>query len=773
MATTKVRRSHPSASPLASITTSTDDSRRTDSSIVDGDEEETKDDLPESLIKLFRFASTNGNICHLLDEGVVARIGVDAVRQWEIDDSSRESWLNQANRALSIACQEDEEGSDGEKTYPFDGASNVHYPMLTTASQQFAARAYPALVRGDKVVGVKVFQPPTAQPSVLEQAKAAPQPVNQQQAIEASVKLQAANVAEQKETLENQAKASRAERVKHYLNWTVFYKMTDWEGETDQLLHQAPIVGAGFKKVYYSQDGLQSDYISSTRLTVHNDTKSIYRSPRITWDFDAYPYEIDQKQRSGEYNEDVNLSRSSDDPEEPRQLIEQQRFEDLDDDGYLEPYNVTIDVREKKVLRIEPAYTLDDIVINEIEKKVIKIDRWLGYSEFFFLPDPKGRYYGIGFGRLLEQIDDSIDTGINQLIDAGNAQIAGGGFMASGVRLQGAGAAGTIYQRPGEYQTVSAPGANLREAIWERTLPNPSGITFQLVELLLGAAKDIASVKDVITGNTPATAPVGTTLALQDQALQVFSAIYQRMYRGFKHEFYLMYHALKRWGTDKDKLEYKEITGGDFDEDFSGDGTDIQPIADPAVVTKQQKIARLQTLIQLAESPVGQAAGMLTTGPAQEIVKEGLNAMDWDRPERFIGAVQPNPELVAKVQKIQADTGLAQAKTQTEAASADLDKAKAGHETALALEDVHKLHRHIAGLPEENPTVDEQGQLPGTTSQLAQGQQGTDVAQQAMEHQSEMAQQANEHGSAMAQQQAEHESEMAQIAAQPHPQAAE
>ena len=71
-----------------------------------------------------------------------------------------------------------------------------------------------------------------------------------------------------------------------------------------------------------------------------------------------------------------------------------------------------------------------------------------------------------------------------------------------------------------------------RAAIWELTVPHPSEVSFKLLEFLLAAAKDIASVKDVDTGNTPTTAPVGTTLAVQAQALQVFSAIYKRIYRG-------------------------------------------------------------------------------------------------------------------------------------------------------------------------------------------------------------------------------------------------
>jgi hypothetical protein len=89
---------------------------------------------------------------------------------------------------------------------------------------------------------------------------------------------------------------------------------------------------------------------------------------------------------------------------------------------------------------------------------------------------------------------------------------------------------------------------------------------------LIAAAKDIASVKDVVTGDTPATAPVGTTMALQDQALTVFSSIFSRLYRGLGEEAQNTYQAIKRYADAEMRAEYRELTGGDLDEDFKGDG---------------------------------------------------------------------------------------------------------------------------------------------------------------------------------------------------------
>ena len=655
--------------------------------------EEPTDDFEGQLELLQSFIMAGGNITDLLSEGQVQEIGVNAVREWRTDLGSNEKWRETANRGLNLASQDTDE--DEEKNYPWDGASDIHYPILTQASQQWAARAYPELVKGDKAVGIKVFNPPSKSPSPGEIASLGPKPTDPQDAQASQQAMQADQQQSDMMELAARAKNARGERVAHFMNWTIFYKMEDWEGETDLMLNQLPITGSGFKKIYRGDEGFCSDYVAPLRLTVHSGTKSIYRCPRITHDFDLYPYEIEQAQRSGRYRA-TELPSMGADPETPRLVIEQHRLEDLDGDGLPEPYIVTVDVETQQVLSLQPAYGMEDVIINQRDRKIVRIDRDMPFADFKFLPDPRGGFYATGFARLLESITDSIDTSINQLMDAGNAEIAGGGFIGSNLRLTGSGQGGSIWFRPGEYQTVSTPGADVRAAIYERTVPHPSGVTMQLLDMLLGAAKDIASIKDVITGDGATTAPVGTTLALQNQALQVFSSIYKRVYRGFRDEFRILYRTMKRYATDEDKFHYQELTGGDFDQDFSGDGTDIQPVADPSVVTKMQKISRIQTLIQMAESPVGQAAGMTQAKSAQALILDALDVMDIDRPERFIADVPPNPIQAgmaqAQIQEKQAASQLKMAQAVKAKAEGTLNQARSLREIGLAAANTHELH---------------------------------------------------------------------------------
>lgn len=677
------------------------------------------DDPQSSLDRLTQFAQASGDISHLLTDAELTELGVKAVREWRIDAGSRQDWLERAQRSLDIAAQERPE--EDERDPLWDDGANINAPLLTIGSLAFAAKASPDLIRGDQVVGIKVFQAPET-PAPIQPPP--PQPTSPQEAAQATTQQQQqaqAAAAAQKQNAEA-AKTARGARVKFYLNYTIFYKMDGWEDETDQLLHEAPVVGSGFKKVLMSSSGLRSDYVCATRLTVHKDTRSLFRCPRMTEDFDIYPYEIEERIRAGRYRRVDLPPAPGNDPQKPRKFLEQHRLDDLDGDGMDEPYILTVDEETQQVLCVEAAFTADDVMTRD--GRVTRIDRWIPYAAFKFLPDMKGGFYGTGYGKLLEPITDSVDATINQLLDAGTAQIAGGGFIASGVRMQGSGQGGVVTFQPGEFPVVNATGATLRESIWERTLPNPSPISFQLMELMMDWGKNIMSTQDVMTGDAPSTAPVGTTFALQNQALMSYRACFKRMFRGFKDEFRLMYLTLKRWATDDIRREYAELTGGDFDEDFGGDGTDIQPVADPSVVTKMQKMARNQATMQLAESELGQAAGMTQPKQAQKIITDILGDMDVDDPESYVGDVQPNPEMVAKAQDMAAAAALKQAQAQAKPAEMQIEgervqleatqvaaentliHAKALRETGLAAIDTHELHKEADRIAQTGSVAD-------------------------------------------------------------------
>jgi len=634
---------------------------------------------PSPLQRLAALAQAEGDISSLFSATELGKIGADVVADYQRDETDREEWKDKVERALKAAAQEEA----GEKTYPWENAANVKYPMLTVAALQFNARAYPAIVKGDEAVSVKVVGKdaglpmlgPDGQPMMqvmtpMGPGQVAPGPMGPMalvgnQLIPVTPDMQPQPIWQRPPGF----KAARAQRVRDYMNTAMFYRVEGWEEDTDALLLQLPIVGCAFRKVCVKSDGkLHISLVPALNLVAPMKAKDVESAPRLTEVIeDVFPYQIADRMASGFYRY-VNLKSESDDDQAPRTILEQHRLMDVDGDGVPEPYIVTVDKATNEVLRLESNFSMAEAM--RPGTRVTKLYTY--YIKYDFFPHPKGCFYGIGFGHLLEPLTDVVNTAINQLIDAGTAQIAGGGFIAGGVRLQGN--SSRIRLQPGEFKVINGvTGSQLREAIFERTVPQPSVVAFQLLDMMLAASRDIASVKDVITGEASNNGQVGTTLALIEQGLQVFTAIYKRVYRSLKAEFQLVFDVMGHHGVPAMAEDYMNVLDdpqADFQADFNGTDMDIRPVSDPTSVTKMQKMSRAQFL-----------GGFLGRGlNDQEIYKRMFEAADVEDIDALFpkGPPQPDPKTMAEVQDKAAAAGLKQAQTEKMVVETQLLPIKAG-----------------------------------------------------------------------------------------------
>lgn len=619
------------------------------------------EELPQ-MERLVVFAEHQGDLSAFLTEDRLSAIAARCREDYDTDCNDREEWMEVAETSLKRAKQEKEE----EKMWPWAGASNASFPLLTTASLQFAARAYPAIVKGDEVVSCKVVGSDSGMPAIGPDGQPMVQPGPDGQPMPMW-------------QIPPGAKASRAKRVADYLNYTVFYHLKGWEEDTDTLLHHLPIIGCGFRKIWVDGDQMHAEYVPAMKLVAPMCAKSCEESTRLTEVQEGLRLnDIIGLQRTGFYRP-VTLV-ESEEQSGLRTLLEQHCLIDLDDDGYAEPYVVTLDEESGQLLRIEANFSTDDVMIQQQEVEadgivsmqpvVVKIRRECYYVKYDFFPSLDGGFYGLGLGHLLENISTIVNNTINQMIDAGTAQAAGGGFIGSGVDLNGGGKRKRIDFEPGVYKTITASGTALREAIYERTFPGPNPVTFQVLELMLGAARDISSVKDVLTGEARNTGQVGTTLALIEQGLQVFTAIYKRIHRSLKEEFSKLYLNVSRYGGEQAAQEYLTVLDelADFQQDFSTQDYDIRPVSDPTNVTKMQRMAKAQFLGSFMGTP-----GINT----QEIQKRIFEAADIEDIDKlFMPPPQPDPmqmaaaeaEIAGKVAVANKDTAAAE-KYRVEAAA--------------------------------------------------------------------------------------------------------
>lgn len=619
---------------------------------------------------LMQFADADGDISSYLDSEVIAKITDQVIETYEDDKASREDWATVAEEAL----KEIGETKAQAKDFPWPNASNVKYPLLATAVMQFNARSYPAIVKGDEAVSCKVVGSDTGMPQVGPDG----QPLFQFQGLPVAFTPQGPAVVTPQGPVplpeggdpepvwkrEPGAKTKRAQRVRQYMNYIMFYGIDGWESETDTLLFQMPAIGCGFRKVWFDGRKHQSRFVPALKLVVNNCAKSLADAPQITEEIDGvYPHQIQRDIRTGKYRADATID---DGDKEPRLLIEAQCYYDLDDDGVDEPYIVTIDYKSRELLRIVPDFGPEQVQVSDTD--VAYIERRTFYVKYEFMPNPEGKFYNIGLAHLLHQYGKVINTLVNQMIDANTAAVAGGGFIASGLRIQGQGQSSSLRWRPGEYKTVPVSGNDIRSGIIERTFPQVGQTAFNLLDLILGAARDIASIKDILTGEGSNNGQVGTTLALIEQGLQVFTAIYKRVYLGLKSEFRLLFNNISAHADATTQAEYMELLddpAADIASDFNGRDMDICPVSDPSSVTKMQKMAKAQFLLSTAETLL--AVG----GDVREVLRRVYEAADVDDIDKLLPPPPPpGPEQELAVADAQATIAGKQAKAAKDGADA-------------------------------------------------------------------------------------------------------
>ena len=178
--------------------------------------------------------------------------------------------------------------------------------------------------------------------------------------------------------------------------------------------------------------------------------------------------------------------------------------------------------------------------------------------------------------------------------DAATMQNAGGGFIGGGVDL-GKGKS-THRIAPGEYRTVRASGADLKNNIVPFDHPGPSKTTLDLLTLMIQAGKDISGVQDIMVGDSTRSETATTTMAKIEQGMKVFTAIYKRIFRALKQEFRLIFEV-NRASLNAQKYMALMDLGPEIQADYQGQ-LDIMPVADPNNITDMQRLAKAQLALE-------------------------------------------------------------------------------------------------------------------------------------------------------------------------------
>jgi chaperonin GroES len=551
------------------------------------------------------------NLAIDLDDDKLIEIGNDVVQGYELDAQTRTDWEEDLKNWTELALQ-----ITKQKDFPWKGAANIKYPLLATAAMQFAARAYPTLVPSNGQI----------------------------------VKCRVAGF-----DMDGQ-KTERADRISKHMSYQVLEEMEDWEEDMDKLLITLPIAGTCFKKTYWDSAKQRncSKLVLPKSLVVNYYCRNINDAERVTELFYLSQRKLKERQNLGIYR-DVDLgtpesqpadlttsvnnafqNNAPDDETTPYLLLEQHTYIDLDEDGYAEPYIVTVEATSKEVLRIVPRFSESGVTVNE-KGKVAAIEPIQYYTKYGFIPNPDGGFYDIGFGRLLGPLNNSANTIINQLVDAGSLSNLQAGFIGKGLRIK----MGTERFQPGEWKAVNAIGDDLKKQIFPLPVREPSQVLFNLLDLLLKSGKELASVAEIFVGKMPGqNTPATTTMASIEQGMKVFTAVYKRIYRSLTSEFRKIYRLNREYLNPEEYISVLDLQVQQSDYDSPED--DIIPGADPTAVSSQEKQARVQAIMQLMQ---------LGTINPMAVTKLYLEAHEIPNPEQYM--MQPQPKQDPKVEAMQ------------------------------------------------------------------------------------------------------------------------
>ena len=623
--------------------------------------------MPKAVIPVTTIIDPdNLNLAEFLDAEELATLGSKLKRALEVDLRSRTAWEENVDQWMKLAVQYKE-----TKSFPWPDAANIKYPLLTTAAMQFSARAYPALIPPKSPVRSKIVGKETPELTAI------------------------------------------SERVAEHMSYQVLEEMPGWEEDMDKLFMIIPIIGMAFKKTYY--DGMEerncSELVLPKDLVVNYWAKKLSGFTRKHHILEMSGNDIYTRKTKGHYldvelgdaksseftgNErtesNMDLQMPMDDDETtPYRIIECHCHYDLDGDGYLEPYVITFDSGSETILRISPRFREDSIKwsdtggVNKAKVVSIKADEY--FTKYGFIPNPDGSFYDLGFGLLLGPINETINTSINQILDQGTMYTTNGGFLGKGVRIK----AGDYRFAPNEWKTVNTTVDDLRKAVYQLPVREPSQVLFQMLGALIEGGEKVASIAEIFVGKMPGqNTPATTTMETVKQGMAVFTAIYKRVYRSLDQEFKKLF-KLNQLYLD-DRVDYPvELTR----EDYRKIELTVLPTADPDVATDAEKLIKARAQLEFIQ--LGTVDPKVVTRRVLEAMRvENIDElMDYEPPPDPEQEMQ-QVEIQATQQDMQGKGALMQMKTQMEQMKGQLKAQGAKQDQMVKAMDAQMKQRHEA-----------------------------------------------------------------------------
>jgi chaperonin GroES len=549
------------------------------------------------------------NIAELLDSTELGLIGQHCFQMYDKDLGSNGKHFELLDKIAELL-----EPKTQAKAYPYEGSSNVNIPLIQNACIAFASRAYAILFKDDQVV----YGKPLGSDEGLFDIKK----------LDENGKPTVVMAPGDKE--------KKAARISAFMSYQLLCEDKNWQEDTDKMLLQYSAYGEMYRKRYFDkfEKRERSRIIHPKNLIINNEARDFDRCRKTEIDA-LYPWEIQERIMNGFY---IDFQYIDDGTGEQHEILEQHTRLDLDGDGYAEPYIVTLHSETKYPVRIIKAFDEDDVIRKNGKVMYIEADNY--YTQYIFIPDIKGGIHGIGFGYLLLNLNQNINTTFNQLNDAGRLSNTPAILAGRGIRMKG----GKTPVTPGKMLFVDSDGKALRDNIYEIRFPEPSATLYNLVQFLIGYAKELGGVRDALSGELRSDLPANTALAMIEQGMNEFKSIFKRLYRAMSKEYKILYDLNSVYLDEEYYFEYGDNEGFVARKDFDDDDIDVMPVADFSALTNIEKQYKAQKYQELAEK------GLISP---QYAAKKNLEALQCDDIETAMDFKPSDQEL--EVQKTALD----------------------------------------------------------------------------------------------------------------------
>lgn len=454
-------------------------------------------------------------------------------------------------------------GDDAPGGASFSGANRVVHPMLIEACVDFSARVMREIFPPSGPVKSKILGP------------------------------------------QEKEKVEKAERKASYMNWQTTQQMPELRGELEQLTTQVPLGGAQYLKIFWNKNRNRpvSEFVPIDDVLLPFAATNFYSAERKTHVQYITAMEYRRRVKDGMYV-DVDLA-TPEDPEETKAGAANNNIEGrqassynedglrtilevyahIEFDGEVSPYILTIDKSTEQALSLYRNWDEDDATQEELD--------WI--VEFPFIPW-RGAY-PIGLTHMIGGLAGSATGALRALLDSAHIQ-----NMPSLLKLKGGPSGQTLNLQPTEVTEIEGGALvdDIRKIAMAIPFNAPSPTLFQLLGFLVDAGKGVVQTSFEKLNDQNPNQPVGTTMALIEQGMIVFSSIHSRLHASMARLFGILHRLNSAYLTVEDISAQEtgiEVKPEDFD-----DPLDVVPVSDPQIFSETQRFAQVQAVIQRSQA---------------------------------------------------------------------------------------------------------------------------------------------------------------------------